>query len=221
MIHKRTREAKQAMLRTFMETTIAQVAKAVFAERGYQQATLEEIAQRAGMSKATIYLYYKNKDDLFLHVVEKLAETTIAETAQAAEAPGAPLDKLAHIVHGKMAFYEHEREFFRIYLNEKHGLDLNEKHGLEIAPKDPHKRLLRDMYLQGVDMLACVLQEGMDAGVLRPMEPQRLAFFLQEMMSTVLGQRIQGKTKTSVEEDAAQLLDLFLHGAQSQKERPH
>ena len=45
MIHKRTREAKQAMLRTFMETTIAQVAKAVFAERGYQQATLEEIAQ--------------------------------------------------------------------------------------------------------------------------------------------------------------------------------
>ena len=33
------------------------------------------------MSKATIYLYYKNKDDLFLHVVEKLAETTIPETA--------------------------------------------------------------------------------------------------------------------------------------------
>jgi len=88
MIRTSTRKAKQAMLRTFMETTIAQMAKAVFAERGYQQATLEEIAQRAGMSKATIYLYYKNKDDLFLHVVEKLAETTIAETAQAAEAPG-------------------------------------------------------------------------------------------------------------------------------------
>ena len=93
-----------------------------------------------------------------------------------------------------MAFYEHEREFFRIYLNEKHGLDLNEKHGLEVAPKDPHKRLLRHMYLQGVDMLACVLR-GHGRRVLRKMEPQRLAFFLQEMMSTVLGQRIQGKTR--------------------------
>src|SRR4029450_5310788 len=182
-IQKSMREAKQAMLRTFMETTIARVAKAVFAERGYQQATLEEIAQRAGMSKATIYLYYKNKDNLFLQVVEKLVETAIAETAQVAEASGAPLDKLARLVRGRMAFYEQEREFFRIYLNEKHGLDLNEKHGLEVAPKDPHKRLLRDMYLQGVDMLASVLQEGMDAGVLRPMETQRLAFFLQEMMS--------------------------------------
>jgi hypothetical protein len=75
------------------------------------------------------------------------------------------------------------------------------------------------MYLQGVDMLARVLQEGIDAGVLRPMETRRLAFFLQEMMSTVLGQRIQGKAKTSVEEDAKQLLDLFLYGAQCQEER--
>jgi hypothetical protein len=73
------------------------------------------------------------------------------------------------------------------------------------------------MYLQGVDRLADVLQEGMDAGVLRPMEARRLAFFLQEMMSTVLGQRIQGKAKTSVEADAEQLLDFFLHGALHQK----
>ena len=159
-IQKSMREAKQAMLRTFMETTIARVAKAVFAERGYQQATLEEIAQRAGMSKATIYLYYKNKDDLFLHVVEDLVETAITETVQAAEAPETPLEKLARMVRGKMAFYEREREFFHIYLNEKHGLDFNEKHGLEVAPKDPHKRLLQDMYLQGVDRLADVLQEG-------------------------------------------------------------
>jgi AcrR family transcriptional regulator len=158
----------------------------------YQQATFEETPS-GWMSKATIYLYYKNKDDLFLHVVEKLVEMAIAETTQAAEAPGAPLDKLARLVCDKMAFYEHEREFFRIYLNEKHGLDLNEKHGLEVAPKDPHKRLLRHMYLQGVDMLARVLQEGIDAGVLRPMETRRLAFFLQEMMSVGAA---PGKAKT-------------------------
>src|ERR671930_526677 len=164
MMRKSTRTAKHEVLRNFMETTIAQAAKEVFAERGYQYATLEEIAQRAGMSKATIYLYYKNKDDLFLHVVEDLVETAITETAQAAEAPGAPLEKLARMVRGKMAFYEREREFFHIYLNEKHGLDFNEKHGLEVAPKDPHKRLLQDMYLQGVDRLAEVLQGGMDTG---------------------------------------------------------
>lgn len=211
MARQSAREAKQAMLRNFMETTIAQAAKTVFAERGYTRATLEDIAQRAGMSKATIYIYYKNKDDLFLQVVEELVNATTAATAQAATMPKAPLEKLARIVRDKMTFYEQERDFFRIYLNEKQGL--------EVAPKDPHKRALRDMYLQEVQVLDRVLHEGMEAGVLRQMDSRRLAFFLREMISTVLVQRIQGKAKTSVDEDVEQLLDLFLHGT-SPNSRP-
>src|ERR671922_413990 len=203
-IQKSMREAKQAMLRTFMETTIARVAKAVFAERGYQQATLEEIAQRAGMSKATIYLYYRNKDDLFLHVVEELVHMAIAATAQEATTAKPPLEKLYGMVRGKIEFYEREREFFHIYLNEKQGQ--------EVAPKTPHKKAIREMYLEGVQTLADVLQEGIDAGVLRPLNSQRLAFFLQEMISNVLEQRIQGQTDTSVEEDVEVLLSLFLDG---------
>lgn len=211
MVRKNTRQAKQKMLRNFMETTIAQAAKEVFAEWGYQRATLEEIAQHAGMSKATIYIYYKNKDDLFLHVVEELYDAAMATTAQEAEMSKPPLEKLYSIVRGKIEFFEREGDFFRIYLNEKHGL--------EVAPKDPHKRALREMYLQGVQTLAKVLQEAIDAGELRPIDSRRLAFFLQEMMSTVLVQRIQGKAKTSVEEDVDQLLDLFLNG--TRKRAPH
>src|SRR2546430_16625552 len=162
MMRKSTRTAKQEVLRNFMETTIAQAAKAVFAERGYQDAPLEEIAQRAGMSKATIYLYYRNKDDLFLHVVEELVNMATAATAQEATTAKPPLDKLDGMVRGKVEFYEREREFFRIYLNEKQGL--------EVAPKDPHKQALLEMYLQGVQTFASVMQEGIDAGMLRPME---------------------------------------------------
>lgn len=205
MARKNTRQAKQEMLRQFMETTIAQAAREVFAARGYQGATLEEIAQRAGMSKATIYIYYKNKDDLFLHVVEELYNAVTAATAQEAETPKPPLDKLYGMVRGKMEFFERERDLFRIYLSEKQGL--------EVAPKDAHKRTLRETYLQGIQTLAKVLQEGIDAGVLRPMDSRRLAFFLQDMMSTLLVQRIQGKARTTVDEDVEQLLDLFLNGA--------
>jgi AcrR family transcriptional regulator len=193
-----------------METTIAQAAKEIFAERGYQRATLEDIAQRAGISKATIYLYYRNKDDLFLHVVEELVNTAMAAAAQEAATTDPPLEKLYGMVRSKVEFYEREREFFRIYLNEKQGL--------EVAPKDPHKKALRDMYLQGVETMAGVVQEGIDAGILRPMESRRLAFFLQEMISNVLEQRIQGQTDTSVEEDLDLVLSLFLDGARQREE---
>ncbi len=43
---------------------------------------------------------------------------------------------------------EDEPDFFRIYSRQKQGL--------EVAPTDPHKRTLRDIYLQGVDTLAGV-----------------------------------------------------------------
>jgi len=205
MTPKSTRAAKQAVLRSFMETTIAQAAKEVFAERGYQRATLEEIAQRAGMSKATIYLYYRNKDNLFVHVIEDLVNTAMAAAAQEASTARPPLEKLASMVRGKVEFYEREREFVRIYLNEKQGQ--------EVAPKDPHKKALREMYLQGAETLASVVQEGIDAGVLRPLPSRRLAFLLQEMISNVLEQRIQGQTDTSVEADVELLLSLFLDGA--------
>ena len=205
MMRKSTRTAKHEVLRNFMETTIAQAAKEVFAERGYQRATLEEIAQRAGMAKATIYLYYRNKDDLFLHVVEELVNLVMAATAQEAITAKPPLAKLSSMVRAKVEFYERERAFFRIYLSEKQGQ--------EVAPKTPHKKAIREMYLQGVRTLAGVVQEGIDAGVLRPMDSQRLAFFLQEMISNVLEQRILGHSDTSVEADVELLLSLFLDGA--------
>ncbi|MDH3600218.1 MAG: TetR/AcrR family transcriptional regulator [Candidatus Tectomicrobia bacterium] len=203
---KSTREAKKEVLRSFMVTSISQAAKEVFAERGYQGATLEDVAHRLGMSKATIYVYYKNKDDLFLHVVEELVASSLEATTRDAQAPKDPIEKLTGMVYNTLSFYERERDLFQIYLHEKHGL--------QVAPKDPHKRTLRDMYIQAVDTLAGVLQEGIDAGRIRPMDSRRLAFYLHEMMNSVLLQRIQGKAKTSIDKDVSQLLDLFLRGAE-------
>ena len=40
-------------------------AKAVFFEKGYFSATIDEIARRADITKGTVYLYFKSKDDLY------------------------------------------------------------------------------------------------------------------------------------------------------------
>ncbi len=80
------------------------------------------------------------------------------------------------MVRGKMAFYEREREFFHIYLNEKHGLDFNEKHGLEVAPKDPHKRLLQDMYLQESTGWQTCYRKGWMPGCCGPWRPDGSPF---------------------------------------------
>src|ERR1700741_3167119 len=50
---------------------IVQAALAVFAEKGFAAARLDEIAARAGVSKGALYLYFSTKEDLFRAVVEQ------------------------------------------------------------------------------------------------------------------------------------------------------
>ncbi len=57
---------------------ICAAALEVFAEKGFAAARLDEIARRAGVSKGTLYLYFKDKDDLFRAVVRDTIAPNIA-----------------------------------------------------------------------------------------------------------------------------------------------
>jgi len=47
------------------KSRILDVANKVFAEKGYHEATMDDIAKRLGVSKGAIYLYFSSKEDLF------------------------------------------------------------------------------------------------------------------------------------------------------------
>lgn len=82
---------------------IVQAALAVFAEKGFAAAKLEDIAKRAGVSKGAIYLYFETKEDVFRAVVSQaIAPNVGAVRAMAAAHPG-PLADLLRGVTGHIA----------------------------------------------------------------------------------------------------------------------
>ena len=83
---------------------IVHAALAVFAEKGFAAAKLEDIARRAGVSKGAIYLYFETKEDIFRAVVgQAIAPNVGAVKAMAAAHPGPLADLLrgvtTHIAH--------------------------------------------------------------------------------------------------------------------------
>jgi AcrR family transcriptional regulator len=58
----------------------------LFVEKGFTAARAEEVAQRAGVSKGTLYLYYPSKEELFKAVIVRNLTSRIADTAQQVEA---------------------------------------------------------------------------------------------------------------------------------------
>jgi len=74
-------------------------ALAVFGERGFRAASLEEVARRAGVSKGTVYLYFASKDDLFRALVErKIVVLLEAGEALLSDHDGSAADLLRRVV---------------------------------------------------------------------------------------------------------------------------
>ncbi len=69
-------------------------ALALFVEKGFAATRAEEVAERAGVSKGTLYLYYPSKEELLKAVIEQFVSARIQQTAQEVEqyqGPMAPL----------------------------------------------------------------------------------------------------------------------------------
>ena len=70
----------------------------VFADRGFAAARLEDIAARAGVSKAALYLYFETKTDLFRAVAEQVAAPNIERLRAMAQAQEGPFASVAPLV---------------------------------------------------------------------------------------------------------------------------
>ena len=100
---RRERE-KQMRRRHIMEA-----AKAVFAANGFGSATMEQIAQRADYKPATLYLYFKNKHELYASLTRELMEHISEQFIQwAGRTDIGPMDKLAMLPGLMMALYDHD-----------------------------------------------------------------------------------------------------------------
>ena len=73
---------------------ILDAAVKIFAEKGFYNAKVSEIAHHAGVADGTIYLYFKSKDDLLISLFEDRMEQVNQNVRAALEGEGTPVEKL-------------------------------------------------------------------------------------------------------------------------------
>lgn len=79
---------------------ILEVATQVFYEKGYEAASLQDIADRVGMLKGSLYYYIQSKEDLLFDVISTVHRTGLAVVTTCADSPGDPLTRLRRVVAG-------------------------------------------------------------------------------------------------------------------------
>ncbi len=80
------------------EQEILLAARDVFAERGFEKASIDDIAERVGIGKGTVYLHFASKEELLLELMRRTCNQLVATCrARLDEQPGA-MDKVAVIL---------------------------------------------------------------------------------------------------------------------------
>jgi len=82
---------------------ICAAALAVFSEKGFAAAKLDDIARRAGVSKGTLYLYFKDKEELFRAVVRDTVSPNIDHLREAIMAVDLPFAQIVPIFLGRLS----------------------------------------------------------------------------------------------------------------------
>jgi len=96
-------------------TRILQAATKVFSQRGFAFAKINEIARDASVADGTIYLYFKNKDDLLLAVFEHNMNLLIPHMKKALETSSHPLEKLRIFIETHLALVTDHKDLARVF----------------------------------------------------------------------------------------------------------
>ena len=92
-------------------------AKRVFSEKGFNKATMEDIAKEAELSPGTLYLYFKNKEELYASLSLRILQYLHIRVSHVHKEPDAnPVDKLDALMVAMYDVYDFDRKFGRCYL---------------------------------------------------------------------------------------------------------
>ena len=99
---------------------ILEAAVKVFARQGFRQSTVAQIAKEAGVADGTIYLYFKNKDDILVHFFSSKAKQVFDRFREEVGRGANSLEKLRNLVRVHLAEFQRDPDMAVVYQIETH-----------------------------------------------------------------------------------------------------
>src|SRR5881397_3876002 len=200
---KRRKEARPA--------EIVSAALDVFVERGFAATRLEDVARRAGVTKGTVYLYFKNKDALFKAVVRETIVPVIAQGEALAQSfTGSARDLVEQLV----------RSYWTL-VGETRLAGIPKLMMAEAATFPALTKFYYDeVVTRGHRLMAGVIERGIKSGEFRPVDVKVAAkLAMTPLMHAVIARRAFASCMPEgfdVKQYLDTHIDLYLHGIAQQ-----
>lgn len=142
---------------------LLEVAAEVFAEKGYDGTSLQEIATRTGILKGSIYYYITTKEDLLAQLVREAHDKGLAQIRPIAAGGGNPIERLASMIAAHIRYVCTDRKRTAVFIHESRRLTSQQR-----------KEYLGDEHAYR-NLFQQVIEEGTREGFIDPKVDPRLA----------------------------------------------
>lgn len=181
---------------------IIEAAIMVFSENGFYNSTVADVASKADVADGTIYLYFKNKDDLLISIFEYSMDIFIQASEEKLKTTEDPKEKLEKFIHLHLELVQKHQELAQVIQ-------------VELRQSSKFiKEYVNEKFFQYLGIVGNILEEGKEKGT-----------FKNNLHSSVLKRALFGaideialewvlmkKKRYSMEEAARQLTIMILDG---------
>ena len=184
---------------------ILRAATDVFAERGFFNAQVADVARAAGVAAGTVYLYFKSKDDLLISIFERSMREGLTMGRAAVADLDDPRQRLLRLARAHLARLGNDRNLAIVFQVE---LRQSTKFMERLSAT-----LLRD-YL---GLIREAIADGQREGLIRAdVKATAMAKMLFGALDEMATNWILSRRRYSLEADADAVVDLFINGARAQ-----
>lgn len=188
---------------------ILAAARAALKARGYHDVHLDDVAAHAGLSKGTLYLYFKDKESLFAAALEDVIDR-LQERLEALPASGSAEEALARMAGEMLDFVDEHQDFLIQFSREKPDL-CGSRAGT----------VLQKRFNDHLRVIARLIERCVKERLVRDCDPMTGGLFFISIVRMFMLRRVMGLATPPLRTQAAELVELFLGGLGTGKGKRH
>lgn len=180
---------------------ILEAAVKVFAEKGFHQSTISQIAREAGVADGTIYLYFKNKDDILVQFFQYKTKQVFSGFREEVKKADSAVDKLRNLVLRHLTEFQRDRNMAIVYQAFAH-------HKNDLVEGN-----IREMSKMYLEMVSEILELGQQEGSMRKdMYVGLVKRFILGAVESAISNWLRSRKEYDLASMADPLIDLFIRG---------
>lgn len=198
------RKKRDVLLR---KADILKAAEHVFAVKGFYRATMADIAEEAQYGVGTLYLYFKDKQSLYISLFEEKMKELLRLVKKKAEESNNALEKIKSLINTQLDFFSVNENFFRIFFNIREGLHWKIKGDVSTS--------VVQLIFKLMDDISDIIKQAQSHGVIKKeYSPKKVAYILQSIIRSIIIPRLlqEEKNKEDISDQGDFILEVLLKG---------